>query len=968
MQPQTAKQVVPTATGVSSAPEPASESVARPKSYDQCDSSRSSTTFTSVSNSCDNVHHPQAMDSRSTPTGIFCEAASALLQATLFLSRILLEPFHSTTSLLNCLFYPLGLVGAKDILKRMTYEISMTSLTQAIDLSPHYVRLADQRERYELAQHCLALAIHRSNLHLQQLCSPKYFGIDEIELKKNLLRMRATYGSNQIRFGIQEAQEINTCDESFRVEMLAKALGRNSFSKQFYKAINLTPENRLAAHKMHLQRLESAHLTSRQSWISQAEQLAAGNLGASNEFNLPVEILSDYMRLMPEETCKGMSLFGYLHQADRFRLALQAAKLGCPAVLSQLGCYVLSRDQELEVKQTIQETNLAGAQELGGGIDFPLKQDSFEKLLAGAIQRGRWTNALLIYNIQQTAAKNLNHSEHQDVNPFSHRHQQMSRELPLELLGSIKAAGLVDAYMLNSLVAVQSLGVKPTDNIGTSLLHFSRQDSDFLIGILKTYGATFGGSVLNQLTKIFPAESKLQDEQRRVISAFLSHGFRGLSPLSFSLYEQEWQQSPVKAERLMSSWKESEGKILNGTSIDPSQMQDPLFVELVYSAFRPAEMTLEDTKNALLRNRDHNQHCIKFTAPTDGYHVTANRSTPDRHFATTHALYQPLQHLIQAKSLDPLSPAELQNLLIRALLLDLVTPRNQRWRLLHSLCCNVKDETLADVFNDLHLLLSEDESSKPSLEQQLHGITLMSTLLEKTFPQMLEDALSDGVINKVTPKENKLQQTTRRILRMGETSALAQSEIRLAIQVQLSKLFDDVIRALNAERRTIQRQINRNQMHLFLILTKNLPSYLGRASAHLCSAECDQSWASENFLQMNLVDKDKRRIVGNVQLHCFTDPNNQPAVLARINPTSSVLKLVDPQSLADSMIEALRNFCLQNNLGLYLPDQQHEEELLTNRTDFLVHLQAFYGGSISCNVWLFKTYFCRKAFRVSLSK
>lgn len=128
-----------------------------------------------------------------------------------------------------------------------------------------------------------------------------------------------------------------------------------------------------------------------------------------------------------------------------------------------------------------------------------------------------------------------------------------------------------------------------------------------------------------------------------------------------------------------------------------------------------------------------------------------------------------------------------------------------------------------------------------------------------------------------------------------------------------------------------------------MYLSKSKSAYFGRAGAGLCTAEESWSWNSPTFLQMMLVDTQRSRIVGNVQLHLFTATDRTPSILARLNPTSSFLNEVEKQKLADEMLRVVRQFAADNSLRPYLPLPTSWHEL-TNRDPFIPPLRRHFIG------------------------
>lgn len=905
---------------------------------------------------------PKLFEPAEVPRGVLCSIASGLFRFSRRLSRLGSDTGTLSNSLL---LFPAAVIalanaplsaiagfilrksGAESILKRLSFDAAEYEAKSIVFSGGSYFRTASQQQRFELAQHCLAKAIEDGDQQLQRACSPKNFAITESGMQKALLRMLVEYAESDRNFGLFCTSEINALDREFKVEMLSKVLNHARGSHWFVKDIDLDQWGHLQAQKRHLAQLAATEPNFRKSAISDPFYICP-----IEDLDLRIELVREYMNLIPGETCQVIKKFKLGDAPDaRFGLAMQAASLGSAAVISRLGEFELTKEQQDQVIQRTLETNIVGALPHLPNMAFPISAEQLEKLFCAAVENGKWSNASKLCELQRTGNNSI--ADHAVVkSDFKH------------LLAQAKDAGRLNPESSTTLEQVMATGCMPSDAIGSSLKHFGIQNREFLLDILRGCGESFGSSVLHQLQTLFPQPEILNLRDKEAIRDLLGHGFRGFSLASYRTFRDVWENSPLKAAALVKEWKALSSEILSGRQVSEELRANSLFPELVYAAYRPAGLTLQEAKELLRSQRDNSHHCAAFRAPEHGYQVgvqqVSQRTIRQGEKFNLERLRTHAKFLTEAGSGQTLSSGELTTLGILALQGNFEMLREARGQFLQHLIRNARSGRAHSLVSELLSLRERGFGPEDAFE----AIPKMAELQGVVFKDLLHGQLKQLVDSYELQPGAKLEGRIRSILKVSPGHKITPSDTLEALKHQFSKLFSEDLRFLKTEQQKGTLTFGKEQREFEIFLTKSLPAYLGRAGAGLCTAQDTWSWNNKNFLQMIMVDRQANRIVGNIQLHLFTDPQGKRAMIARLNPVESILNKVDKISLAQSMVGAVRHFSLDNGLELYLPDQTGAHHL-TNRQDFVGPLKAYYGEAISCNVQLTRNYTCTTAYRIA---
>lgn len=564
-------------------------------------------------------------------------------------------------------------------------------------------------------------------------------------------------------------------------------------------------------------------------------------------------------------------------------------------------------------------------------------------ILLKAIQTGRWESAL-------DAAKHL-------IRLTTAGNVKLGTGGALQLLDEAceKLLAREDLLLLQRenvemLQKVRTTGCMPTHIIQSTLDHFSPGSHQFIFEVLQQAGSTVSESLFTVLLKIYEKENEILPIDRIIIKEAISQGFRGLSPELLKKLRPVFSDSVVEGRATLKQYHVLAHKVLRGEKIAPELERSPLYPNLVFQAFRPVGMTEAGVRNYLAEVKDHSAHLQNFTYPAEGYPVRLagktqialrNGQTPD------FTAIQTVRNIFASEhdASEALAPPVLMKRLIQGAFDQLKS--EQIWGLLKA---ESEDSRIASFTS----AIVQGEIETMPLHRLLQVIGLMNESLSvvayDSVMEMVKKAMStDTPVAERFIVSEKIKRQARQILRLSSDREVTDTEVTLALEQQVSKLFRRECALLQKESRKFSHHFSDLKERYVLLLSKSKPAYFGRAGAGLCSANDSWSWNSPTFLQMIMLDTAKNVIVGNIQLHLFTNRAGQPAIMARLNPTSKFLMQAPRDQLAAEMLRVVRKFASDNGLTPYLPEQTYWHQL-TNRDSFAPALRKYYGKTERASV------------------
>ncbi|MCB0339132.1 MAG: hypothetical protein KDD53_05990, partial [Bdellovibrionales bacterium] len=430
----------------------------------------------------------------------------------------------------------------------------------------------------------------------------------------------------------------------------------------------------------------------------------------------------------------------------------------------------------------------------------------------------------------------------------------------------------------------------PTAEMAEAFEQFDDSGDEFMLSLLAEAGETFGGAIISVLPKIYTDSSIIPETDRGCIKLFIAEGFRGFTPRNFRLVRTEFEQSPIRARHLLSQWKDTSSMILRGQELSEDLAEDPGFAAFVYSAYTPIGESVASVRKTLKEIRDQSDHVDAWKYKRSGYSLSLKGVTDvrlrDGEELKVHEISSQIDPLPAMGSLE-VSESDFQKMLLKAA--QGAAGQIEKIQLLAYLTQHDPDHRIAEVVQEI------DRLSKAGLsERRVYEI----------LPQLAElyDGIVPEVVNLLIQEQfeggrlqfgAKLLNRIGRELRKPEGEIPDSLELSLYVQEKIAKVFSQESTIVKKESKKFVGGVKSLTGGYKLYLAKNKPSFFGRAGAGLCSADDRMSWNNPKYLQMNLVDEERGSVVGNIQLHIFTDREGNEAVLARLNPTSKFVRSID---------------------------------------------------------------------------
>ena len=587
--------------------------------------------------------------------------------------------------------------------------------------------------------------------------------------------------------------------------------------------------------------------------------------------------------------------------------------------------------------------------------------DVLEHLIVNAVAVGRWNSALAVAKQMCSQDTTEPHEAVQGLGPALERLDSV-----LNSLADFQSLDAAEQANILLMKRIRNANCMPTDAIQKTLDYFGEDDADFLLSIAERGGSSIAENIFESLLEQYKDTTDITALDRDIIDAALSLGFRGLSPNLFVRVRPIFERSPIQGRNALRNYSRVASMIVNGQKVDAALIEPELFPSLVVAAYRPVGMTEATVRGLLSTVPDHSEHLSSFVFPATGYSMNLQGTT-----AVTLKSGQSLDEQVLARTrqilegtLHPERPLIVPVLLKRLLQgafdqIDLA----EVWGTLRQKSQDLRVEEMSSK----SLLDLAPEKGMRSKARALNATAeLFSVVAYDAILDLARTNLESTQPNEALRLNPKLEGMIKRILRLSPDVAITQTETLAAIEVQVGKLFRNHHSALMRETRKFTQAIQEASDRYVMYVSKSQAAFFGRAGAGLCTHSEMWSWNNPDFLQMIMVDKLKGQIVGNVQLHLFTNRRGERSLLARINPTSVFLNVVDKETLASEMMTAVDQFATGNQLKLYLPEQTAWHQL-TNRDPFEPSLSRYFGRPEECSVQITATRTVTRAYRVDMS-
>lgn len=487
-------------------------------------------------------------------------------------------------------------------------------------------------------------------------------------------------------------------------------------------------------------------------------------------------------------------------------------------------------------------------------------------------------------------------------------------------------------------VSIYRTGVLPSQAIWKTFQYFGREVHPFLISILAEKGESFGTQVLDELRVIFEQRPQDLSQEMEIVKAFLGSGYRGFSARTYNAFHEAFNRSEIEARYLLDGWKRVSRKLLTGREVPDDLKADPLLVDFVIGAYRPAHcigptegapaMSTSEVEELLDLGGSFQQHLLGFQYPRSGYPTCLATETSN---TLTAQAQERLQRCREFVNFEPNETVPREKAILQMVrLLQGAVDEVDRKLLLAYLTQS------AGADSDLRALVKECRSGS-SDAGQLQQIRNLKFLISDAFEEHLLSVICELAAE--VPLSGKLEPRVRKALGIGPDEMITPQALTMLLSLESSKIFAKELSFLKAQ----EKLLCPGKSGAYTVyVSKAAHCFLARSSAALCTSHDTWSWRNPNYLQMTMVDNDGDRVAAVIQLHLFTDNKGKPSILARLSPTEAFVGKVDKPVLAHALLSVVSSFARDNNLVPYLPEQG-EYRMLTNRNSFVEALTAFYG-------------------------
>lgn len=690
------------------------------------------------------------------------------------------------------------------------------------------------------------------------------------------------------------------------------------------------------------------------------------------------------VKRVPAKVAENIFSYGLVHEQDRVEIAVACARRAPRAIADNLlafGIYsdagrksvaaALIRNTAESVREAIKTcgvTSEADIQDLvvplavirprvlaalGQITREPWPLRFFTNVFAQALTQQRWDSAFDIGKIAAATALGREPRQSESLRYF---------DILVEEIKKLPTLSDDTTYNISLLERARRAGTLPEGDVLRAFTIFDESTDSFIVEVLQQAGPSAGANIVEEMTRVYRKKGTIPDADRTIIREFISSGFSGFSRASLRDAKKAFAKSPEIGRQLLASWKSASSAILHGTAIDKDLEEAPFFANLVYSAYRPVDLTVQEVKDLLPTIPDNSHHLLPWRYPSTGYPIQLVeldelRLKPDETI-DLNAL-RATAACITGGTSAPIacSHDEFVQILVKASQRGIDSIN--KGKLVGFLANHTADVRVQGTIREISQLLVENLSAQQAAE----AIEKMKAFYTVVYGDMLDVALRAYFEGGRLELRDQFKARIRAIRKLAPEAELTIEQIRHTVREELDKVWRHERTLLNRESKKFTNQIATMHAEYRIYLSKTRSAFFGRAGAGLCTHDDTWSWKQENFRQMIMVDERKSRIVGNIQLHIFTAPDEKRAVLARLNPTEKFLLTVSKKTLATAMLSCVEIFARDNELVPYLPGDDDGQHLLTNRETFAPLLRARYGErfehSIKVAGWLDVKEICR---------
>ncbi len=389
-----------------------------------------------------------------------------------------------------------------------------------------------------------------------------------------------------------------------------------------------------------------------------------------------------------------------------------------------------------------------------------------------------------------------------------------------------------------------------------------------------------------------------------------------------------------------------------------NEVSPELQAEVIYAAYRPANMQLSTVQRLCSQLRDCSEHLSGFVIPENGYALDLRSqkqmklkegSPSPQSLGLASELWKSLypssyddldrvrstaKTLCNMGRLRSLDDASLEAIVVAFGFTDMQFPlrclsevtlaktQNDLFKALANLqealgvwCADNLESVIASFFTEHHDKISKTVTGLAT--------DLRSPKLQKAFEQQCQAALDTSL------QDIPLTAKTIATVILKKLKSLKQAQKNLREDLTHFET-DDGAAAVS----TVPR--------LRAVIAKNIPSFFGKASAGICTDSNMDLFYREDHFNINIIDEEKQICVGNVQAYIMEHKEKKHLLLRGFNPSTSLLKEIDAGSFCDAVIAIGEQFSRDNKLAGVILSEQGGFLALSNREEATTYLTKKY--------------------------
>lgn len=427
--------------------------------------------------------------------------------------------------------------------------------------------------------------------------------------------------------------------------------------------------------------------------------------------------------------------------------------------------------------------------------------------------------------------------------------------------------------------------------------------------------------------------------------------------------------NPAEIDAFLRSVKRLSTQLFQNQSLEPEKYDfdekifQKIIADIVYAAYKPVGMSVEEVENWLHKLEDHTDHLDEYAFPKTGYELDLIMEREEK-------------ELKAGEKLDPALFKALETLTARP------TDKKTRTEAVKKMLIKISKAATTFDLNDLaklFLVLPDEVFSriakylppidgKSALLALYEAEELLNITLKTHFQDYLEDFFKANPADLKEIEKNLLDANLFAIFikQLGKDFSFEwnnesinrenldlRSIANLLAAFAAKKIFTQSRSCFNAK--MIEKELEKFQnpkevilktkkrkksSQLKIYLSKNKASFFAKAAAGICTAEDIDLWNRKDHFHANLVQGDS--IVGNIQLYVIDIEGEKSLLIRGINPSSSFLPEIDVPSLCEGIFKTMKTFAAANRLNKIYLAENGAFHALSNREEVLEYLTPKY--------------------------